>query len=184
MLGVLSVTDALALARDKSLDLIEVAPNASPPTCKIMDYGKYKYETKKKMQAAKKKQTVISIKEIQLRPRTDEHDLDVKMKHAKRFLLDGDKVKVNLRFQGREMAHQEVGHKLLVRVTEKLDDVAIVEVPPKMEGRHLFVILAPDAPKIKEYRAKLKAEGRVEDLGPAPTPEDEVTEVEAEVENA
>jgi len=167
MLGALSVTDALELARSKSLDLIEVAPNAKPPTCKIMDYGKYKYETKKKLQAAKKKQTVISIKEIQLRPRTDEHDLDVKMKHAKRFLMDGDKVKVNLRFQGREMAHQEVGHKLLVRVTEKLDDVAVVEVPPKMEGRHLFVILAPDAAKIKDYKARLKREGRAE---PAPVP--------------
>jgi len=156
MLGVYPVSQALSLAQDRSLDLIEIAPNAKPPTCKIMDYGKHKYETKKKQQAAKKKQTIVLVKEIQLRPRTDEHDLDVKMKHATRFLLEGNKVKVNLSFRGREMAHQQVGYKLLVRVTEKLDAIANAEVAPKMEGRQLFVIMAPDASKIKLYKAQKK----------------------------
>lgn len=156
MLGVYTARDALELAQSKNLDLIEIAPNAKPPTCKIMDYGKWKYESKKKAQQAKKKQTIITVKEIQVRPRTDEHDLNVKLNHARRFLLDGDKVKVNLRFHGREMAHQEVGMKLINTITAKLDDLAVVEVPPKMEGRQLFAILAPDSTKIKDYQAAQK----------------------------
>lgn len=150
MLGVFPPMDALRMAENKGLDLIEIAPTAKPPTCKIMDYGKYKYEQKKKEHQARKNQTVITIKEIQLRPRTDQHDLDVKMRHARRFLLEGDKVKVNLRFYGREMAHQELGINLLKKVTESLQDIALVEVPPKMEGRQLFVLLAPDPAKLKE----------------------------------
>ncbi len=160
MLGVYKPYEALRIAEDKGLDLIEVAPNAKPPTCKIMDYGKWKYENKKKLVAAKKKQTVVSIKEIQLRPRTDDHDLNVKLKHARRFLLDGDKVKVNLRFWGREMAHQEIGVDLLKRVIGMLSDMSSVEVHPKKEGRQCFVLVAPDAAKIKIYKdtqAKLKA---------------------------
>ena len=152
MIGVKTSRDAMQLAIDKGLDLIEVAPNSSPPTCKIMDYGKWKYENKKKQVAAKKKQTVIFIKEIQVRPRTEQHDLDVKLKHARRFLLDGDKVKINLRFVGREMAHQEIGFELLEKLTKTLEDVAAIESPPKKEGRQLFVLLAPDAAKIKEYK--------------------------------
>jgi len=151
MLGVFPPFEALRMAEAKGLDLIEIAPTAKPPTCKIMDYGKYKYELKKKEHQARKNQTVITIKEIQLRPRTDQHDLDVKMKHARRFLLEGDKVKVNLRFYGREMAHQHLGMDLLNKVTTALADIAMVEVPPKMEGRQLFVLLAPDATKIKEF---------------------------------
>lgn len=150
MLGIFAPMEALRMAEDKGLDLIEIAPTAKPPTCKIMDYGKYKYELKKKEHQARKNQTVITIKEIQLRPRTDQHDLDVKLKHARRFLLEGDKVKVNLRFYGREMAHQNLGMELLKKVTATLSDVALVEVPPKMEGRQLFVLLAPDPAKIKE----------------------------------
>lgn len=138
------------MAEAKGLDLIEIAPTAKPPTCKIMDYGKYKYELKKKEHQARKNQTVIVIKEIQLRPRTDQHDLDVKMRHARRFLLEGDKVKVNLRFYGREMAHQNLGMELLQKVIAALSEVAMVEVPPKMEGRQLFVLLQPDPAKIKE----------------------------------
>lgn len=155
-MGVHTAQQALALAQEKNLDLIEIAPNASPPTCKMMDYGKWKYENKKKAQVAKKKQTVISIKEIQIRPRTDDHDLETKMKSARKFLLSGDKVKVNLRYQGREMAHKEVGAKVLRKVMEKLSDLATPEVEPKMEGRQLFVVMAPDATKIKEYTAKQK----------------------------
>ncbi len=152
MLGVFHPREALQMAQARGLDLIEIAPSAKPPTCRIMDYGKWKYENKKKQAAAKKKQVVISIKEIQLRPRTDEHDLNTKLKHARRFLLEGDKVKVNLRFWGREMAHQELGIELLKRVTEMLGDVATVEVAPKMEGRQCFVLLAPDPAKIKVYK--------------------------------
>ncbi|MCM2282457.1 MAG: translation initiation factor IF-3 [Bdellovibrionaceae bacterium] len=159
MLGVFSPMEALRMAEAKGLDLIEIAPTAKPPTCKIMDYGKYKYENKKKEHAARKNQQVIVIKEIQLRPRTDQHDLDVKMKHARRFLMEGDKVKVNLRFYGREMAHQELGMQLLVRVIKALEDLAMVESPPKMEGRQLFALFAPDPAKIKEIEKteKIKA---------------------------
>ncbi len=151
MLGVMSVPEALRAAEGKGLDLIEIAPTAKPPTCKIMDYGKFKYENKKKEHQARKNQTVIVIKEVQLRPRTDQHDLDVKMRHARRFILEGDKVKVNLRFYGREMAHQELGMDLLKKVQASLNDIALVEVPPKMEGRQLFVLFAPDPVKIKDY---------------------------------
>lgn len=166
MLGVFSPHEALRMAEDKGLDLIEIAPTAKPPTCKITDYGKYKYEQKKKEHQARKNQTVIVIKEIQLRPRTDIHDLDVKMRHARRFLLEGDKVKVNLRFYGREMAHQELGMDLLKKVSESLNDIAMVEVPPKMEGRQLFVLFAPDPVKIKELEksqpAKVEADKKGE----------------------
>lgn len=157
MLGVFPPFEALRMAEAKGLDLIEIAPTAKPPTCKIMDYGKYKYELKKKEHQARKNQTVIVIKEIQLRPRTDQHDLDVKMKHARRFILEGDKVKVNLRFYGREMAHQEVGFELLKKVIAALNDIAQVETSPKMEGRQLFVLLSPDAAKIKEIEKNAAA---------------------------
>ncbi len=163
MLGIFPPFEALKMAEAKGLDLIEVAPTAKPPTCKITDYGKYKYELKKKEHEARKNQTVIVIKEIQLRPRTDQHDLDVKMRSARGFLLDGDKVKVNLRFYGREMAHQELGMGLLQKVIAALGDIASVESNPKMEGKQLFVLLAPDPAKIKEYEkkklAKKPAEG-------------------------
>lgn len=158
MLGIFPPFEALKMAEAKGLDLIEVAPTAKPPTCKITDYGKYKYELKKKEHEARKNQTVIVIKEIQLRPRTDQHDLDVKMRSARGFLLDGDKVKVNLRFYGREMAHQELGMGLLQKVIAALGDIASVESNPKMEGKQLFVLLAPDPAKIKEYEKKKLAE--------------------------
>lgn len=151
MLGVMSSREALNIAQGRGLDLIEIAPTATPPTCKIMDYGKWKYENKKKEKVAKKKQTVITVKEIQVRPRTDEHDLAVKMRHARRFLLDGDKVKVNLRFLGRELAHQDQGHKVLKKMQAGLLDIALVETPPKMEGKQMFLLLAPDPVKVKEY---------------------------------
>ncbi|MGZ3723063.1 MAG: translation initiation factor IF-3 [Bdellovibrionales bacterium] len=151
MIGVMTPREALAMAESKGLDLIEIAPTATPPTCKIMDYGKWKYENKKKEKEAKKKQTVITVKEIQVRPRTDDHDIDVKVRHARRFLLDGDKVKVNLRFMGRELAHQEFGMATLKRVEKMLLDVALVESPPRVEGKQAFLLLAPDPIKVKEY---------------------------------
>ena len=149
--------EALALAESRGLDLIEIAPTATPPTCKIMDYGKYKYENKRKEKEAKKKQTVITVKEIQVRPRTDDHDIDVKVRHARRFILEGDKVKVNLRFMGRELAHQEYGMATLRRVMDMLMDVALVESPPKVEGKQAFLMLAPDPIKVKEYLKKQMA---------------------------
>jgi translation initiation factor IF-3 len=151
MLGVMSVPEGVRLAEDRGLDLIEIAPTANPPTCKIMDYGKWKYENKKKQVAARKNQVIVQVKEVQLRPRTDQHDFETKMKHARRFILDGDKVKVNMRFLGREMAHQEFGMALMNKVVETLKDVANSEAPPKMEGKQAFLIMAPDPVKVKEY---------------------------------
>jgi translation initiation factor IF-3 len=151
MLGVMSSLEALRMAEDRGLDLLEIAPNAQPPTCKIMDYGKYKYEEKKKAAASRKNQVIVTIKEIQMRPRTDQHDFETKMKHARRFLLDGDKVKVNLRFMGREMAHQEAGLVVVNKAIEYVKDLALVEAPPKTEGKNMFTILAPDSVKIKDY---------------------------------
>ena len=120
-----------------------------------MDYGKWKYENKKKEKASKKKQTVISIKEIQVRPRTEDHDLNTKLRHARRFLFEGNKVKVNLRFSGREMAHQDLGVDLLNKVIKLLEPMSNVEVTPKREGRQMFILLVPDAAKIKEYEKKV-----------------------------
>lgn len=151
MLGVMTVPEGLRLAEDRGLDLIEIAPTAVPPTCKIMDYGKYKYENKKKAVAARKKQVIVHVKEIQMRPRTDQHDFETKMRHGRRFLLDGDKVKISLRFLGREMAHQELGMKLLNKASDYVKDLAMIEAPPKMEGKQMFLILAPDATKIRDY---------------------------------
>lgn len=153
-LGVMSVPQAIRLAEDRGLDLIEIAPTANPPTCKIMDYGKYKYEKKKAAGQARKNQVIVDIKEVQIRPRTDDHDLQTKIRHARRFLLDGDKVKVSLRFSGREMAYQDEGMQVLHKFTESVNDLAIVESAPKKEGRQVFVLYAPDAVKIKEYKKK------------------------------
>lgn len=151
MLGVMSPREALAIAESKGLDLIEIAPTAKPPTCRIMDYGKWKYENKKKAQAAKKKQVVITVKEVQIRPRTDQHDLETKLKHARRFLLEGDKVKFNMRFLGREMAHQELGAALFAKIITELKDLVTIDAPPKMEGKQMFLLVSPDPVKVKEY---------------------------------
>lgn len=151
MLGVMSVPEALRIAEDKGLDLLEIAPNAAPPTCKIMDYGKWKYENKKKAAIAKKKQVIVQIKEIQMRPRTDSHDFETKMKHARRFLLDSDKVKVTVKFLGREMSYQDQGREVMRKCIEYVKDLSLVEFEPKFEGKNMFVILAPDSVKIKEY---------------------------------
>lgn len=156
MLGVMSPKEGVAMAQARGLDLIEVAPNATPPTCKIMDYGKYKYEQKKKAQVSKKNQVTIDVKEIQLRPRTEDHDLETKLRHAKRFLEDGDKVKFNLRFRGREMVHQELGKALMARVVEQLKGIGVLETAPKMEGRQFFCLIQPDPAHLKEVQKKRK----------------------------
>lgn len=150
----MTVPEAIRIAEEKGLDLLEIAPTATPPTCKIMDYGKWKYENKKKQAASRKKQTVIVIKEIQLRPRTDIHDFETKMKHARGFLLEGDKVKINMRFLGRELAHQEFGMELMKKAIAFVDDLAMVETTPRFEGKQMYTLLAPDPAKIKEYEKK------------------------------
>ena len=143
MIGVLSIRDALYRAYQAGLDLLEISPNAVPPVCKITDYGKFKYEQQKKANEARKKQKVVEIKEIKVRPNIDDHDYEVKMKQAKSFIGEGDKVKVTLRFRGREMAHQELGMKLLDRVREDLGERAKMEQTPKMEGRQMTMVMAP-----------------------------------------
>ncbi|MEO3434724.1 translation initiation factor IF-3 [Inquilinus sp. CAU 1745] len=143
MIGVVHIRDALRAAEDAALDLVEVSPNADPPVCKILDYGKYKYEAQKKKNEARKKQKVIDVKEIKLRPNIDDNDYQVKMRNARRFIEEGDKVKVTLRFRGREMAHQELGMNVLVRVRDELEEMAKVEQMPKMEGRQMIMVLTP-----------------------------------------
>ncbi|GGP23298.1 translation initiation factor IF-3 [Silvimonas iriomotensis] len=142
-LGVISLYDALAKAEEAELDLVEIAPNATPPVCRIMDYGKYKYEKSKKDHAAKLKQKQIQVKEIKLRPGTDENDYQVKLKSLVRFLNDGDKAKITLRFRGREMAHQEIGMAQLKRLETDLVELAVVEQFPRLEGRQMVMMLAP-----------------------------------------
>ena len=142
-LGVLDTRDAISKAEDFGLDLVEVQPNVDPPVCKILDYGKYKYEAQKRANEARKKQKIIEVKEIKLRPNIDEHDYQVKMRNVYKFLNAGDKVKVTLRFRGREMAHQELGAKILTRVRQETDEVAKVEAMPKMEGRQMIMVIAP-----------------------------------------
>lgn len=143
MLGVTPVAQAIEKAGDFGLDLVEVSPNAEPPVCKILDYGKYKYEEQKKRNEQKKKQKVVSVKEIKLRPGIDIHDYEVKMKAARKFLDQGDKVKVTIRFRGREMAHQELGLQVLIKMRDQLEELAKVEQMPKSEGRMMTMVLAP-----------------------------------------
>ena len=135
--------DALDRAEEVGLDLVEIAPEAKPPVCKILDYGKFKYEAQKKANEARKKQKIIDVKEIKMRPNIDHHDYDVKMRAMNKFLGEGDKVKVTLRFRGREMAHQELGLKVLERVRDDLGNVSKVEQFPKMEGRQMTMVVAP-----------------------------------------
>jgi len=143
MVGVVSVEEAIKMAYDAGLDLVEVSPNADPPVCKILDYGKFKYEKQKKQHDARKKQKTIDVKEIKMRPSIDVHDYDVKMRNVRRFLGDGDKVKITIRFRGREMAHQELGMKMLDRVREELAEMTKVEQFPKLEGRMMTMVIAP-----------------------------------------
>jgi translation initiation factor IF-3 len=143
MVGVVSLREGLEMAAEVGLDLVEVSPNADPPVCKILDFGKFKYEVQKKKAEARKKQKVIEVKEVKLRPNIDDNDYDVKMRAMRKFITDGDKVKITLRFRGREMAHQHLGMALLDRVREALDDLAKVEQLPRMEGRQMVMVMAP-----------------------------------------
>jgi len=143
MVGIVQRNEALAMAADAGLDLVEIAPNTDPPVCKILDYGKYKYEEQKKKNEARKKQKVIEVKEIKLRPSIDDHDYEVKMRSMNKFIEEGDKVKVTMRFRGRELAHQELGMNVLMRVKDDLDEVAKVEQFPRMEGRQMTMVISP-----------------------------------------
>jgi translation initiation factor IF-3 len=140
-LGILDTREAIRKAEESGLDLVEVAPTAKPPVCRIMDFGKYKYELAKKANEARKHQTVIIVKEVKLRPRTDEHDVQFKMNNIRRFLADGHKVKVSVMFRGREMAHIQMGRAVLDRMVNELQNEAIIEQPPRMEGRNMMLLL-------------------------------------------
>jgi len=141
--GIVTLSEALKASEAANLDLVEVSPNANPPVCKILDFGKYKYQEQKKRNEAKKKQKTVDIKEIKMRPNIDIHDYQVKLRAMHRFFEEGDKVKVTLRFRGREMAHQELGIGLLQRLQDEMEPVAKVEMPPRMEGRQMIMVMAP-----------------------------------------
>lgn len=147
-LGVMDTRDAIQEARNRGLDLVEISPNGNPPVCKIIDYGKFLYEQKKRTHEAKKKQVTVQVKEIKFRPGTDDHDYDYRMKHAREWLEDGDKVRAAIAFKGREMSHRELGAKILAKLTIDLADLGDVEVAPKMEGYQMFTIFAPKKAKI------------------------------------
>lgn len=142
-LGILSLADALAMAGRVGLDLVEVSANAAPPVCRIMDYGKFRYQQNKKLQDAKKSQTIIQVKEIRIRPKTEEHDLQVKIKHIRKFLSQHDKVKISMMFRGREIAYTDIGKKIMEGVKEALADICVVDQQPRLEGRSMIMIVAP-----------------------------------------
>jgi translation initiation factor IF-3 len=142
-LGILPISEALRIAAERELDLVEVAPEAAPPVCRIMDFGKFKYQQSRRAKDARKKQTVIVVKEVKMGPKTDEHDYQFKARHVRRFLEDGNKAKVTIRFRGREMAHTELGRKLLDRMSKDMADIATIESHAKLEGRNLVMILTP-----------------------------------------
>jgi translation initiation factor IF-3 len=157
-LGVMDVRDAIQRARAAGVDLVEVAPNAQPPVCRMIDYGKFLYEEKKRAAEAKKKQVTVSVKEIKFRPGTDEHDYSYRMKHAREWLEGGDKVRAAIAFRGREMTHRELGAKILKKLTEDLADLAEVEISPKMEGYQMFTIFVPKKAKVSKAKAAASVE--------------------------
>jgi translation initiation factor IF-3 len=142
-LGIMTIQDALRQASEAGLDLVEVAPNSSPPVCRVMDYGKFRYQQSKKMQVARKHQAVLQLKEIRLRPKTDEHDLQVKLRHIRKFLEENNKVKITMMFRGREIAYAEIGRKIMEGLIQELGDIGTVDQQPKLEGRNMVMIVAP-----------------------------------------
>jgi len=149
-LGTIPIEEAISIAEGRNLDLVEVAPNSNPPVCRIMDYGKHKYKASKKAHEAKKNQKIVHVKEVKFRPNTDQHDFDFKLKHVQRFLENGDKAKVVIFFKGREIVHREFGQKVLERIAEKTEDIAVIEQEAKQEGRTLVMVLAPKNIKSKK----------------------------------
>ena len=162
--GVMDTREAIRTARERGMDLVEVAPNADPPVCKIIDFGKFQYEAKKKANEAKKKQVVITVKEVKFRPGTDVHDYSYRMKHAREWLQGGDKVKATIWFRGREMTHRELGARILEQLEKDLADVGDVEMRPRMEGNQMFTIFQPKRHK-KPEGSKQPAEGRRQEIG-------------------
>lgn len=157
MMGVVSTRDALRSAEEAGLDLVEISPNADPPVCKILDYGKYKYELQKKAAEARKKQKTIDVKEVQIRPMIEEHDYQVKLRAAKRFLEEGDKLKVTLKFRGREMAHTKLGMDVVQRLIEDIGSIGKIDSAPKMEGKQILLVMSPAATAVKvEPKAETK----------------------------
>jgi translation initiation factor IF-3 len=156
-LGILPVEQALARAQELGMDLVEVSPMAKPPVCKIMDYGKFKYTEKKKQNEAKKKQVVVQLKEVKLRPRTEQHDYETKVGKIREFLGEANKARVTVMFRGREITHRELGHKVLERVMGDLKEIAVIESAPRMEGRLMFMILAPNPKMLQAQRARAQA---------------------------
>jgi translation initiation factor IF-3 len=149
-LGIVRTSEALSMAEQNDVDLVEIAPTASPPVCRLMDYGKFRYQEQKRAQEARSRQKVIQVKEVKFRPGTDEGDYQVKLRNLRRFIEDGDKAKVTLRFRGREMAHQELGMRVLERVRDDLTELAQVEAMPKLEGRQMVMVLAPRKKAVKQ----------------------------------
>lgn len=179
--GIIGIREALALAEERGFDLVEVAPNAVPPVCRLLDYGKFRYEQSQKEREARRNQKQADLKQIRLMPKTAEHDITTKANQAKKFLLQGDKVKFNVRFRGREMAHPDIGRKMLEDIAEQLRDIAVVEQKPLLEGRVLSLLLAPNprvlkaAQQAQKERAKLARtqEASEERLAAVATPEDD-----------
>lgn len=159
-LGIMPPPQALAIARSKGLDLVEISPTAMPPVCRIMDFGKFQYEQQKRARSAKKHQKVILVKEIKFRPKVDEHDYQFKKKHIERFLADGDKVKATIFFRGRENAHPEIGLKILERLMDEVEEIAVIETAPRQEGNQLHTILAPKPGAVKKTAPRPEAEGK------------------------
>lgn len=149
-LGIMPTREAMRIAEERQLDLVEIAPQAKPPVCRIMDFGKYKYEQSKREKEARKKQRIIDVKEVKMRPNIEDHDFDVKVKNAARFLKDGDKVKATMTFRGRQIVHTQLGKQLLMRLAEDLRDLSIVERQPKLEGKNMIMILSPKQQDTKE----------------------------------
>ncbi|MCY1074767.1 translation initiation factor IF-3 [Archangium lansingense] len=166
-LGVMPLEAALSLARDQGLDLVEISPMAHPPVCKVMDYGKFKYEEKKKAAESKRAQVVVQLKEVKLRPKTEEHDYEFKVRNTRRFIEDGNKAKVVIQFRGREITHKEQGTAILTDVANDLKDVAVVEMAPRMEGRMMFMILAP-TPKVAQRARELVKQAAASAKKPPP----------------
>ncbi|NJN65888.1 MAG: translation initiation factor IF-3 [Chloroflexaceae bacterium] len=175
--GIVPIQEALKLADHHNLDLVEVAPNATPPVCRLMDYGKFRYEQSKKEREARKHQKQVELKEVRLRPKTDTHDLQVKAKQARKFLLSGDKVKFTLRFRGREMAHTNIGREMLDQIAESLRDIAVIEQKPTLESRAFSLVLAPNAKTLKsaqqEKREKIRQDKQESKGSAAPRTEPE-----------
>ena len=173
-LGVMATQDAFNMARDAGLDLVEVSPLAKPPVCKLMDYGKFKYQQKRKASLARKHQQQISLKEVKFRPKTDDHDFMVKVNHLKRFLADGHKTKVTVVLRGREIVHKDIGRQLLVRVRETLVNEAVSDTMPHLEGRQFFMILAPSKTSVKKKEKTMQEETQLsEKMSPAHVKEED-----------